>query len=248
MKIDAYCHCGMSKFLPVEDVVGTMRHARVDRAVLVQHLGEFDNSYLAEVVRHTPGTFIAVGLIDHRVPTAVAMVESLARDPSFGGVRLPAEALVENPKMCLSVSALGLVPVIDASGGIGDLHDVVRDLARSAAGPLVISHLGYPSVREGRLERGFEILDLSDEPAVHVQLSGQGMFCDYPYAGLDDLVRQVLAAYGSSRVLWGSNFPVGGDPDAYRRDLALVKSGAWGLRPEDVDNVTGRTAQTVWFT
>ena len=149
--------------------------------------------------------------------------------------------------MCLSAAAHGLVPLIDAAGGIGEVRSVVRDLARSAAGPVVISHLGYPSVREGRLARGFEILDLSDEPAVYVQLSGQGMFCDYPYAALDGLVRDVLAAYGSSRVLWGSNFPVCGDADAYRRDLALVESEAWGLLPEDVHSVSGRTAQAVWF-
>jgi L-fuconolactonase len=247
MKVDAYCHCGISKFLPVQDVVEAMGTALVDRAVLVQHLGEFDNSYLAEVVRHAPEMFIAVGLIDHRLPGALATVESLARDGRFRGVRLPSEALVENREMCLSVAAHGLVPLIDAAGGIGEVRSVVRDLARSTSGPVVISHLGYPSVRDGRLERGIEILDLSDEPRVYVQLSGQGMVCEYPYIALDGLVREVLAAYGSGRTLWGSNYPVCGDADAYRRDLALVEVGAWGLSPEDVARIKGRTADAVWF-
>ena len=46
--IDAYVHCGQSKYEPVESVLATMSVANVDRAVLIQHLEEYDNSYLRD--------------------------------------------------------------------------------------------------------------------------------------------------------------------------------------------------------
>ena len=40
--VDAYSHCGISKYRPVENVQDIMRRNGVARAVLVQHLGEYD--------------------------------------------------------------------------------------------------------------------------------------------------------------------------------------------------------------
>ena len=62
--IDAYCHCGISKYLPLEDVLAATDHAGMARAVLVQHIGEYDNRYLAELTAAHPGRFAAVGLVD----------------------------------------------------------------------------------------------------------------------------------------------------------------------------------------
>ena len=56
MTIDGYCHCGISKYQPVDVVLRVMNKHAVDRAVLCQHLGEYDNSYLAEVVKDSSGT------------------------------------------------------------------------------------------------------------------------------------------------------------------------------------------------
>jgi hypothetical protein len=55
--VDGYAHCGISRYQPVEIVLDTMAQAGVDRAVLCQHLGEYDNSYLAEVVGSRPQQF-----------------------------------------------------------------------------------------------------------------------------------------------------------------------------------------------
>ena len=52
MIIDSYTHCGISKYLPIEDVSATMDRAGVHRAVLAQHLGEFDNSYIPVSYTH----------------------------------------------------------------------------------------------------------------------------------------------------------------------------------------------------
>ncbi len=37
--IDAYAHCGLSKYKPLPELEKAMNHAGVDRVALVQHLG-----------------------------------------------------------------------------------------------------------------------------------------------------------------------------------------------------------------
>jgi L-fuconolactonase len=121
-----------------------------------------------------------------------------------------------------------------------DVHE--RPFAR-----IVISHLGNPKVVGGDVVRGAAVLALASEENIHVQLSGLSMFCEYPHSALDTLISDVVRQFGPRRLLWGSNFPVCGDIQAYRRDLALVQSGAWGLDPDAVDWVTGRAAERLWF-
>ena len=68
MIVDGYAHCGISKYQPVEVVLETMAQAGVDRAVLCQHLGEVDSSYLAQVVGNRPEQFAAVFLVNPAEP------------------------------------------------------------------------------------------------------------------------------------------------------------------------------------
>jgi L-fuconolactonase len=112
---------------------------------------------------------------------------------------------------------------------------------------IVVSHLGNPQVCDGRFAAGSELLALASEPGVYVLLSGLSMFCEYPYAALDAFVSEAIRQFGSRRIMWGSNFPVCGDRPAYRRDLAMVQSGAWGLDPKETEWIIGRTAKQVWF-
>ena len=54
----------------MEVVLDTTAQAGVDRAVLCQHLGEYDNSYLAQVVGSRPEQFAAVLLVNPAEPDA----------------------------------------------------------------------------------------------------------------------------------------------------------------------------------
>jgi L-fuconolactonase len=143
---------------------------------------------------------------------------------------------------------LGLNLLIYAPDGIKpSVHDISM-LARSCPlQKIVISHLGNPKVENGRMIQGDDLMILAGEPNVCIQLSGQAMFCEYPYSVLDRLVSDVVKQFGASRMMWGSNFPVGGDSEKVSRDLSLVRVGSWGLDRDGVDWVTWRTATNVWF-
>jgi len=74
------------------------------------------------------------------------------------------------------------------------------------------------------------------------------MFCAYPHGQLDELIAATIAAFGPDRVLWGSNFPVGGvDQASYDRDVDLMLSGRWGLDAPAVELVTEDNARRIWF-
>lgn len=249
MPVDGYAHCGQEKYLPVESLEAVMRASSVERAVLCQHLGQYDNSYLASLVESQPDRFAGIALIDHR---ASSWEEELATvvATGFRGLRITSEALREEAELAPAAAAAGLIPVIYAPEGIRDL---VSQLGETAAArpqvPIIVSHLGNPLVDRDRLQHGEELLDLASEPNILVLLSGLHMFCGFPYAPLEGLVAAAVEAFGPARIMWGSNYPVGGESAAdYRRELELTLSAAhWGLDRQAAITISDTTARRVWF-
>lgn len=247
MLIDGYSHCGISKYRPVEDVLEVMRAAGVERAVLCQHLGEYDNSYLAGVVRQSPQTFAAVCLVDPSGPDAVAELEKWHAIGAFRGVRLYAGWLDEYESMWARAVDLGLTLVIYASEGAAfAVPPVARFMSAHPDARLVMTHLGNPQLVDGRPAET-ELLRLAEFPGVYVQLSGLSMFGPFPHDPLDDLIRATVREFGSERIYWGSNYPVCGGEADYVRDLRYLQQGAWGLTAEQIADVTERTAERLWF-
>jgi L-fuconolactonase len=247
--VDAYAHCGQEKYLPVEVVDAVMSEAGVDCAVLCQHLGQFENSYIASLLEAWPGRFAGVALVDH---SAAGWEDALAEVGRLGfrGVRITSDALRDCAALPHEAAAAGLAQVIYVPEGIGAIAGQLRALA--SAHPrvaFVISHLGNPVVEDGQLGHGEELLGLADLPNVYVLLSGLGMFCPFPYTPLDGLITKVVKAFGAARVMWGSNFPVSGDGlTDYLRELAVVLSGErWGIGPDAATAITDTTARSVWF-
>ena len=246
--IDGYSHCGISKYLPVEDVLETMQVAGVERAVLCQHLGEYDNSYLESVVAEHPDLFRAVCLVDPAGPEWRRALRGVTVEGRFEGLRVVAATFHDNPALCAEALALRLTLVVWAEHGVADVVAAIRRLHTDHPdGRIVITHLGAPRVENDIVVAGWELLELAAQPGVFVTLSGQSMFCEYPYGELDEFVVRVIDAFGPDRVMWGSNYPVCGDSEAYRRDLALLTSGSWGLGPDEVGQIAGETAARLWF-
>ncbi len=248
MIIDGYAHCGISKFLPLEDVLEVTDKAGVDRCLLSQHLGEYDNAYLASVVDLHPERFAAACLVDPDGPEPLEELRRWQATGRFRGLRILAETLETNQPLCLEALRLGMTLLIYAPGGIQKSIPVLcRLLEQRSDGRIVISHLGTPLMEGDQMVSGLELLELASEPSIYVQLSGLSMFCEYPYKPLEGLVSDVIRSFGPQRILWGSNFPVCGDGEAYVRDLQMVLSGSWNLQEEEIEWITHRTAASIWF-
>jgi predicted TIM-barrel fold metal-dependent hydrolase len=57
--VDAHLHVGLAKYRPIEDLLPVLDAHGVERAVLVQFLGNPDNTYLSACLERFPGRFAA---------------------------------------------------------------------------------------------------------------------------------------------------------------------------------------------
>ena len=155
----------------------------VERAVLCQHLGEYDNSYLESVVAEHPDLFRAVCLVDPAGPEWRRALRGVTVEGRFEGLRVVAATFHDNPALCAEALALRLTLVVWAEHGVADVVAAIRRLHTDHPdGRIVITHLGAPRVENDIVVAGWELLELAAQPGVFVTLSGQSMFCEYPTA------------------------------------------------------------------
>jgi L-fuconolactonase len=247
--IDAYAHCGLSKYEPIEKVREVMAAGGVSRAVLVQHLGEFDNSYIGSVVASAPELFAGVLLVDHRAKNVDDKLQQWVASGQFRGLRLTAEALLTNPDLFSRAGDLGLAIVLYAPQGIRPIRPhLERALDRAPFTRLVITHLGNPTLIGSTLDEDANaVLELARFGNAYFQLSGMKMFCPHPHEALYPLIDQAVAAFGPQRILWGSNYPVVGSQENYIADLRLLLDGALPVPREAIAQIAGENAKRLWF-
>jgi predicted TIM-barrel fold metal-dependent hydrolase len=60
------------------------------------------------------------------------------------------------------------------------------------------------------------------------------IFCPYPHTLLYPLLAEASERFGTSRLVWGSNYPVVGDEQDYASDLRLLLDGRLPLPDEAI--------------
>ena len=247
--IDGYTHCGLSKYHPIERVRAVMHEVGVDRAVLAQHLGEYDNSYIGGIAADDPQHFAAVGLVDHESKQAVDDLGYLASTGNFRGVRYTTDLITAAPHLLAEAARLGLIVVLWAPNGLGRYVTLLDDwLDRHADARLVITHLATPNMADApHFENARACFQLGRHPNVYLQLSGMKMCCPYPHEPLYDLVAQGFEHFGADRMYWGSNYPVVGDVDDYGADLQLLLAGKLPIPEGAIEQIGAQNAAKLWF-
>ena len=86
LRVDTHYHASPTWFEPVEVFIFHMDRCGIDKGVLVQHRGEFDNTYLLECARRYPDRISAMGLVDHQAPDAAELMGGWA-DEGIEGFR-----------------------------------------------------------------------------------------------------------------------------------------------------------------
>ena len=249
--IDAYAHCGLSKYKPLPEVERAMRRANVDRAVLVQHLGEFDNRYLEQVVMSNPGKFAGVFLVDPAHPQALAQLERWTETGVLGGIRLELDSLAANAALWKRSAELKLNLVVYCPRDLtitNRANSLESFIEQHRETTIVLSHfgLGYPRRPDG-FAGHHAVFRLGKYENVCFQVSGMHMFCEYPYEPMRELVSRALESFGPDRMLWGGNYPVVGSNEDYARDVDLVRTGDFVIPAENIGKVTHDTAGRIWF-
>ena len=236
--IDTHAHVSPYWYEPVETLLYQMDRHGVDRAVLIQYNGQFDNDYQADCVRRYPDRFYSVVGLDTTRPDAPATLAQLA-EQGASGVRLRAE--VRSPgddplaiwraaaTLGLPISVMGVAEQFAAD----EFSALVTELPTAT---LIIEHLAsvnFPIDEEQPYPVRRRAFDLSRFPNVSMKVPGLGEVCRRPLPirqpfplERDDLavLELALAAFGPDRLMWGSDFPPVGGREGYGNALAWPRA------------------------
>lgn len=254
---------------PVEELLAAMAGAGVGKAVLVPLDGADD--YVAEAVAHHPGTFVGVAVATAAeqgradVDPVVAFRSRRRRYP-FTALRTmwlgePADGLARSP----------MLPVLRAMATDGTVLwsylppaqlPLLREAVTLVPGlRIVLNHLGFTPHDmwvDAHLRPRFDnplppsliedLVQLADAPDVHVLVSGQyALSADAPpYPDLFPATRRLAGAFGTDRLLWGSDFPWPAQVPGYAVLPGLVAAALPDLDPGRLDDVLGGNARRLF--
>jgi L-fuconolactonase len=262
--IDAHCHASPLWFEPVEPLVFQMDQNGVEKGVLTQVLGQFDNSYQEMCMARFPGRLASVGAVNAGAEGAADEVRRWA-ERGMAGLRLRPEARSpgSDPLAVWRAAAeCGLaISCGGASGNIvcDDFHSLAAEFP---AMPIVLEQLGgwtRPDCdKEAATWRG--ILALARFANVSVKIPTLGQIAPRQIgkplpndgspvldAAQGAILIEALHAFGPDRLLWGSDFPVVASREGYANALNWTRD-LFAERPqEEVDAIFGGNAQRIFF-
>ena len=253
MIVDAYAHCAVEKYLPIEALESSMVKSGVDACLLVQHMGQFDNGYLASILRRWPEKYRAICLVDTSRHDAAVRLENLlagqgaeADGATFVGARMSADMVPQQPACLQVLNRYSATLVLYLPDGIGLHLDLFGQLARDfPAVTLYVPHLGWPIVEGKPSPRWHDAITyLRQFSQVIVGLSAIYYYSwqPFPHEDVWPYLKHILAQIGADRTLWGSDFPLLLDTETVTDSLNLFAGSQLGIEVHQRESILGRTA------
>lgn len=232
---------------------------QVDRAVLVQPAfrGE-DNAYVADCAARWPERFAAVAVVDPRSAEAPDRLRYWVHERGCRGLRL-------RPRFADEAASFGQASTFPLWRVAGELGIAVNVLAgpehlpqvallaeRFPGVPILVDHLAHPRISEGAAAVLDRLTILTPWANVSLKLSGWYYFsdCGWPFDDCRPLIAGLLQAFGTRRLLWGSDFPHvlfrTGYPAA-RRFLSELWPTEPGLSAAGLAEILGGNAQRLYW-
>lgn len=258
--IDSHVHVAPNWYEPVDSLLFHLDANEVDKAVLVQQQGQFDNSYLLECTWNHSDRLYAVVLVDVQRKDAVGQLTELAEQGAHGLRLRPTDRSPGEDPLAIWRAAEVLGLPVSCVGSMAQFCDprfaevieAVPDLT------IVIEHLGSGNVPDDEaapypLRR--EVFALARYPNVALKFHGLGEFCprlqpfpqpfpfDRSYLELLDLAYQ---AFGAERMLWGSDYPPVSAREGYMNALHWPRDYFAKLPAIDQIALFGATAQQIY--
>jgi L-fuconolactonase len=258
--VDTHCHASLDWYEPVETLLHEMDRNSVERAVLVQIMGQYDNTYHFECVRRFPTRLANVVLVDTTRPDAVQQLEQLA-ERGASGVRLrPTTRSPGEDPLAIWRAAERLQLTVSCGGSGADFaSDVFAHTIRALPGlRIVIEHLG--SIGRGpadaaQLAQRRTIFGLARYPNVFIKIPGLGEFSEralpvpggFPFVQpIPPLLEEAYVEFGPSRMMWGSDFPPVATREGYRNALRLTQEQFAARTQAERDLIFGQAALSVF--
>jgi L-fuconolactonase len=258
--VDTHCHASLDWYEPIETLLFEMDRNGVEHAVLVQIMGQFDNDYQFECQRRYPGRFANVVLVDTDRTDAVQQLDQLAARGA-SGVRLrPTTRSPGDDPLAIWRAAERLGLSVSCGGSSAEFaSDEFAQTIQAVPGlRIVVEHLG--SIGRGpedaaQIALRRTIYGLARFPNVFIKVTGLGEFSQralpvpggFPFVQpIPPLLDEAYAAFGPSRMMWGSDFPPVASREGYWNALHLTLDQFAARSQADRDLIFGQTALAVF--
>lgn len=244
---------------PVEALLATLDAHGVDAAVQVTPSPEgWDNAYGVQVAAaHPERVPVVFGRIDPAAPDPEGRLRAWMATPRAAGVRLtyygpdhgpPPGGLLGLEPFWAALERLRIPLSLFAPDAIAD---VVRIAERHPALPLIVDHMGlgvYPGCPDPLA--GLRLLEeFAPLPAVRVKVSGLVEVSrePFPFRDVHEHLAAAVEAFGSDRLIWGSNHPVVLAHCRYDESLEYLEACEF-LGEEDRRRLLGATIEALLST
>ncbi len=254
--IDTHCHAGGNWFEPIEVLEFQMDRCGVDAAVLIQHGGTYDNTYLFEEATKRGDRFKVAVLID---PESDNPLGDLTKEAERGaaGVRLypgqqfktshPHDIWKKAGELGLVVTSLG-----GAEGFASDEFKAMLDACPDT--PVVIEHLVGVGITDPPYTLYESALECAERPNTTIKVPGLGeitprpprLLPEFRFDDVPPLFEMAKEAFGAQRMMWGSDFPPSAGREGYQNTLEGVRNHPAFADGDDIEWVLGKTAARVW--
>jgi L-fuconolactonase len=243
-------------FLP-EHLAPLMNHDCVDGTIAVQaRQDDEETAWLLGLAAQHPFIKGVVGWVDLQAPDVDRRVERLADTPRLVGLRHVVQAEADGflhraafHRGIAAVERCGLV--YDILIYARQMPEAVRFASAFPRQRFVLDHLGKPDVRGGGLpEWRRRLEELAALPHVWCKLSGLVTEADWRAwtpAQLRPYFDTALEAFGPSRVMIGSDWPVCTLAASYGDVLALVRDAIAEYSDDERAQMIGKTAEDVYL-
>lgn len=237
-------------FMP-DDLAPHLAAGAIDRTILVQAApSEAETDFLLELAAQTGFVAGVVGWIDFEAPNAVDRVRAAAARPRLLGLR----PMVQDIADAGWLARADLDPVFDAIVETGLRFDALvrpanlaalgRRIARHPGLRVVIDHGAKPDIAGGELAGWREAMRALAAMGAYCKLSGLATEAapGWRPADLRPYADVLIEAFGPSRLMWGSDWPVlnlNGDYAAWSEAADALLAG---LSADDQARVRGGTA------
>ena len=229
----------------------------VERVILVQVINNADET--AEFLTCAESHDVIAGVVgwaDLRHPGLADVVHELSGRGHLVGIRHQALAEIDPGGWLISPVVGRGLDVLERLGLPFDLMLRPQHLrsatATARAHPslrFVLDHLGKPPVATGSLDRwAADLRQLAREPNVCCKLSGIHTMAraGWTYGDLEPYLDVALTAFGSDRLIFGSDWPVSTQAASYQQVHDVAKTACSGLSASEQAAVFGENARRVY--
>lgn len=205
-----------------ERLMALMDEAEIRKTVLIQSTSTYgyDNRYAAGGPKAYPDRFAWVGSVDALAPDGAERLAYWVREWGMAGLRITTTARPDDTAWIGDPATFPVyskardlgIPVAVLNVGEAGLLQLEGILQRFPGLTLILDHLISPPLsRDPRPELVETFLGLAKYPTVHVLLTGVE-FTGENQAVLDRYLDRAIEAFGTERLLWGSNYPTSPGP------------------------------------